>query len=294
MDIKYGSLIKDARIKKGVSQKQLSDNICSQGLISQIEMNQTIPTVDIFLKIASKLEINLDVLTSKKVEFDDQYYFSEFIFLVNKAKRDRNYREIQLILNDEESNIMKKGRDQVKQFFYWHKGICFFHLYDDFIKAIMYYKKALGITGSSIGQEYFIGLELEILISIGITYSAIKNQPKAIHLFKKVSNSLSKSSDINNNKKLELKLLYNLSKAHGLNKDFCLALKYAKKGRNICISHGYLYLLGEFNYQIGINLIETKEIEKGVEYLEQAITVFDIEGKKVMSEFVNNKIEKLE
>ena len=56
---KLSKIIKQKRIKQKLSQKELAEGICSQGMISSIEHGDYIPNTAIFLAICSKLNFSI-------------------------------------------------------------------------------------------------------------------------------------------------------------------------------------------------------------------------------------------
>ena len=52
---KLGSEIKKIRVMRGLTQKQLSDNICHQSEVSRIESGAVYPSMDILQGIAKKI-----------------------------------------------------------------------------------------------------------------------------------------------------------------------------------------------------------------------------------------------
>ena len=54
---KLGSEIKKIRVMRGLTQKQLSDNICHQSEVSRIESGAVYPSMDILQGIAAKLQV---------------------------------------------------------------------------------------------------------------------------------------------------------------------------------------------------------------------------------------------
>ncbi|HFI0725477.1 TPA: helix-turn-helix transcriptional regulator, partial [Streptococcus suis] len=62
MKEKIASLIKRTRLEKGFSQKELSEGICAQAVISKIEKAEVSPSVELFFKLVKKLDIDSSVI----------------------------------------------------------------------------------------------------------------------------------------------------------------------------------------------------------------------------------------
>lgn len=67
-----GSRIRELRLKKGMTQAQLAEGLCTPSMISQIESGRARPSYEILSNIASRLEIPLEVLVAK-VEWNMQH-----------------------------------------------------------------------------------------------------------------------------------------------------------------------------------------------------------------------------
>lgn len=57
MATKFGEEIKKKRLEKGLTQKELSENICTQATVSNLENGASVPTISILLKLADRLNI---------------------------------------------------------------------------------------------------------------------------------------------------------------------------------------------------------------------------------------------
>ena len=58
MDSNIGSIIKNARIAQGLTQKKLSEKICTPRHLSNIEHNRCVPNVELAQALFSKLQLN--------------------------------------------------------------------------------------------------------------------------------------------------------------------------------------------------------------------------------------------
>ncbi|MBP1042851.1 helix-turn-helix transcriptional regulator [Vagococcus sp. BWB3-3] len=63
----FGSKIKSARIKKGLSQKDLADGLCTQGLVSKIEKGEVIPNALLLKDLCLKLTVSIDFILADDV-----------------------------------------------------------------------------------------------------------------------------------------------------------------------------------------------------------------------------------
>ena len=90
---KLGAEIKKIRMLRGLTQKQLSDNICHQSEVSRIEAGSVYPSMDILQGIAAKLRVPIihfyEVLIYSDIERKKQ--FKDHIIVLCKQKK---YKEI--------------------------------------------------------------------------------------------------------------------------------------------------------------------------------------------------------
>ncbi len=85
---KLGNEIKKIRVMRGLTQKQLSDNICHQSEVSRIEAGAVYPSMDILQGIAAKLQVPIthfyEVLIYSDIERKKQ--FKDRIQVLSKKK----------------------------------------------------------------------------------------------------------------------------------------------------------------------------------------------------------------
>ncbi|WP_161000834.1 MULTISPECIES: helix-turn-helix transcriptional regulator [Furfurilactobacillus] len=108
-----GARVRAYRKARGLSQKDLAKNICTQATISLIEKRNKIPSMQILLKLCSRLGIQLnDVI----VETDDQavQIFRE----VGYAVRTAQYRNAESRLDRVKLRSLKEN-DEIKAYYYY-------------------------------------------------------------------------------------------------------------------------------------------------------------------------------
>lgn len=97
---KLGSEIKKIRVMRGLTQKQLSDNVCHQSEVSRIESGAVYPSMDILQGIAAKLQVPIihfyEVLIYSDIE--RKKLFKDRIQMLSKKKQ---YAEIYSIVSNE-------------------------------------------------------------------------------------------------------------------------------------------------------------------------------------------------
>ena len=63
----FGKQIKQLRIERKLTQKELAKDVCSQAELSKIENGKTIPTIDLVQRLSQKLHISMDQIDRKSV-----------------------------------------------------------------------------------------------------------------------------------------------------------------------------------------------------------------------------------
>lgn len=85
---KLGSEIKKIRVMRGLTQKQLSDNICHQSEVSRIESGAVYPSMDILQGIAAKLQVPIihfyEVLIYSDIERKNSLKIKSLCFVSKK------------------------------------------------------------------------------------------------------------------------------------------------------------------------------------------------------------------
>lgn len=164
-NIEIGKVIKSLRKFAGLSQKELSKDICSQPQLSKIENNNEIQSALILLKLSKRLEVDINYFF-EKFETPRLDYIQEFKDLIIKLKRERNYLKIREYLEKEKRNLLFSSSEN-QQFLFWHEAICSHYLDGNTSEGISELYHALNLTYSN-NSGFYSESEVEILNSIAI------------------------------------------------------------------------------------------------------------------------------
>lgn len=98
-----GEIIKSERLKRNLTQTELSNGICTQFTISRIEVQNTPPAVDILIEICKKLNLTLNDVFTDFSDFEYEEPKNNLQSILKKA-------ELKLLKNnfDEASSILEK------------------------------------------------------------------------------------------------------------------------------------------------------------------------------------------
>lgn len=140
----FGKILRSSRVFKGLTEAQLAEGICSEEDIVQFEKEEKYPTIDQLLKMATKLEVELNHFFD--IASTDTYNYAIAVTeLIKKYKRERDYAAINEIIQKEQDNPLFK-HTSYNQFLVWHQGICAYYLEDDRQKSIDLLVQALDMT----------------------------------------------------------------------------------------------------------------------------------------------------
>ncbi|MFV8826406.1 helix-turn-helix domain-containing protein [Alkalihalobacterium sp. APHAB7] len=286
MSYSIGQRIKDLREYFNITQKELCDRICSQGLISRIEKDEVSPTALILEQIAKRLSVDMNYF------FDEIHnYGNNYIELtkstIDKKIRECNYEEVLQIITTEKKSPLFKS-DQLKQYMLWREAICVFHVKHDEKRALELLEAALNIGTASpkIISEY----ELHIYQSKAIIYSMTNKLDEAAQIYKKLVQKINSHTHIKH-KRLMINIYYNAGMNAYDRQDYEEAIKLVDYALTLCIGEDYLYLLGQLFFLYGIALFDhdLKNKDESLKYLDKAIFIFTLKNNQANIESVQEE-----
>ncbi len=283
-----GYAMRELRLYLGLSQADLSEGICTQALISQIENNDVSPSAELLYQLASRLGVDINYFFHMK-ETPRLDYVNEVIRQVRRHIKRREYSEVADILEAEESNpLFRTIKNQ--QFYLWHKAICTYYLEHNASTALLLLHEALHLTTTT--SKNFSEREIEILISMAILHSEEKEWECALPLFHKALYHV-RFFPIIKDETIEIRLYYNYSKALSTCRNYEKALSIAREGFLLCREKQRLYLFGELSYQCGKLHYLLGNQELAIEYLNTASTIFELDQNNNFKTHVENYAKKI-
>ncbi|KMM38559.1 helix-turn-helix domain-containing protein [Guptibacillus hwajinpoensis] len=283
-----GFSMRELRLYLGLSQAELSDGICTQALISQIENNDVSPSAELLYQFALRLGVDINYFFHMR-ETPRLDYVNEVIRQVRRHIKRREYSEVEEILDAEESNpLFRPVKNQ--QFYLWHKGICMYYLHKEADTALQLLDAALHYTTTT--SKNYSEREIEILISMAILYSEEENWDRALPLFHKALYHV-RFFPIIKDETIEIRLYYNYAKALSTCRNYEKALSIAREGFLLCRDKQRLYLFGELSYQCGkLNYLLNNQ-ELASEYLTTASTIFQLDQNEPFKRHVDDYAKKI-
>ncbi|MEQ2527038.1 hypothetical protein WMO40_10015 [Bacillaceae bacterium CLA-AA-H227] len=287
-NINLGEILSSIRIYKNIEVEELAKDICTVDEMILFEKGKQYPTLEVLAKIAEKLNVDLSYFFTFSATGSFNYVVG-VLDLIKKYKRDRNYNAIYEIVKREQNNPEFMHQSN-KQFLLWHEGICIYYLYGDKDKAYELLKTAIELT--NLNNNNFTEREIEILTSLAIIEKDNANYERATKLCLEAYESLNKLPHLIDFT-LRLRVLYALSQLLTRKGELEESLKYSLEGIKYCINNESLYLLGELYYQSGENYLRSGCTEKGRKYINNAITVFELQENNTYVQLVKSEIEKI-
>ncbi|AXF57610.1 helix-turn-helix domain-containing protein [Salicibibacter kimchii] len=271
------------REMKGLTQKQLAEDICTQAQISKIEKGDIIPLSSTLYEIAKKLDLDVNYFFQMG-EHERVDYIEELKNVIRQKIRDYDYEDVMETLQSHEyekffTNVY------LQQFRLWHLGICIYHLYGDYEKAMEYMEEGLALTYK--GSTMYTEREIEIMNSMAIIqYSEGKGEEAHDNLLKAIHASVFvpklKPS-------IKVRMWYNLSNILTIEERYNEALGAADRGIQICVREEMMYLLGELLFQRGY--CERKLNYKiWKRHFKQAIGIFEVAKKEHLAEMAKKEM----
>ncbi|WP_211750399.1 helix-turn-helix domain-containing protein [Paenibacillus sp. Marseille-Q4541] len=287
MEKRLGELIKEFRIINNLSQNDLAKGICTQALISKIEKGDTIPSVDIFMKITKRLNVTLDYFI-ERLNFSNYDYVHEFYYQVRKLLRERNYEELNTLIEIEKRNPNRKNVFH-EQFIKWQEGICLYYLKNDVIQSQKILKEALYLINSNEGNKE---RNIEIINSIGIIYFEDQQYDLSISYLEEALRLLKNSIYIVD-KTIHSKIYYNTAKCLTRLNQFTESNIYCEIGIKHCLKIDSNYLLGELYYHRGYNFALMCMYQDALINFQKALSLFEIQSQFSFLDTTLKQIEKV-
>ncbi|MBV7390080.1 helix-turn-helix domain-containing protein [Enterococcus sp. ALS3] len=264
--VTIGEALKEFRKERGFTQKELSQDICSQSVLSRIENDEEIPNILVISQLSQRLGISVNQLIGDLLPEElllRKYFNKMFMYL-----RQQGYLEIEGILAFLEAR-KTIYLDKDLQLLYYFKGICSYYIDNDPKKALEKIKKGLSVFFTHKSQGYF-DQKILLLCFAGKMQQILGNFSEAERLYSE-SFQLYKTMMADYSERLELVNIFtnygnflfdkkNLDKAE---KVIDAGLTWSKN------QHSY-YQLAEM-LTLKIKILDTRGLTKESEYFKKIL-----------------------
>ncbi|MEC2071331.1 helix-turn-helix domain-containing protein [Alkalihalophilus marmarensis] len=285
---RIGHTIKDLRRFYQISQQELADGICTQAMISRIENDDLYPSAPLLYQIAEKLGVDINYFfnVSETPRLD---YAQEVCDQIRALVRKTKYREAMEMIDLEKQNpLFRKG--QFYQFLLWQEGICSFYNTRDEERCFSLLEEALSLKTTA--KNHLSEDEIEILTSKANIYCEIEQYEEAIAIYNEGLTLLKTIPHIRSSK-LEVRILYNLSRAYHLNKQYKRSIETTTKGISICLKEESMYLLGELYYQKGESLFYKHQADQALVCMDYSLWIFERMENEGFYEYVKKERDEI-
>ena len=162
----FGAVIKEIRKTRKLTQKMLSEDICSQSVLSRIENDEELPNVIVMQQLCQRLGVTMDQIMQLKSQevLKVTHNFEELANYFRHKKYKKILKYIQE--KDIEETIYL---DSDWQRYYYYLGSCEFYLNQNYDKTLGYLRKSLSYT-YQVNKPNLSSFEIQLLSCIGITY----------------------------------------------------------------------------------------------------------------------------
>lgn len=257
-----GGKIKEIRLAKGITQRELADGICTQATISNLENETSLPSLSILLSIADRLSIDFSEIYEYISVNGNSYseIFKRVRIMCGQSKHQEAY---DLIKEKIEFDKLTSAYE-LKQYYYYI-GITNLVGFKNYSDAHYYFNLALA---TEVGKNLDF---LDVLATnrIGVAYFMDSELDKARTYFEKslvqlnemigTINSLQDSLEIT-------KIYYNTAKFYSSVEDYEKATQLSTLGIELLHRENLSYYLDFLLYEKGFNLMKLGKMEEASEY----------------------------
>lgn len=279
-----GEKIKELRKQMGLSQKELSHNICTQAQISKIEKGEVLPLSSTLYLISRRLGVDVnyffDIGTTPRLD-----YVEETFRQLKAARRNTDYHTIKQIVKAEEKNPLFTHHKKNYQLLLWHKAIYVFEIDRDFNRAVKLINEAIELTFDTVFTER----EIEIFISKGIFHYEEGFIDDSLTIYEQAFKAINQLPYLKDDT-IKSRLYFNIAKSLTDQSMFDASITYCKEGIDWAIQQDNLYLLAHFHYHIGYNYELQKNFDLAIPYMQDALMIFQLVKDHRYTDYIEGKV----
>ncbi|MBR4375379.1 MAG: helix-turn-helix transcriptional regulator [Treponema sp.] len=279
---RIGTLIKEFRIRKNISQEELSFDLCATSTLSKIESEEQLPNRKLVEAIFSKLGFALPA-------------FSEEISGTERKKLRIERKIKEMVENNDYSYGMfltayqKLGEatEFEKQFLIFYESLKNKHSGYPLNAILQSEIEALHLTAKSLDLENLpeeirlTSIEEDIIEEIGENFRKVgrKEYSKRILLFLFEHFLKNKENEVFN-AACFASCLMNLAILEAADENFCEVLKFSEEGTKLCKKHSSIVHFADFLVFNSISLFKLGNETEGIVKLRQALSLLSYTDKE--------------
>lgn len=266
--------IKELRKEKGLTQKELATDICTQAMISNFEKGDVIPTSTTLFLISQKLGVDMNYFFDTTPEQIKQTLSqTKGKKLIRKLIKQKDYKAALYILEKELKEHTNCIKD--KQFLMWNFGVCMWYTEKNFDEALQILKNSYNLTQNiNSATPKLNSQEVSIFNSIAVLYFETKNYEIALSYYEKCLLSIEDPQF--KDYETKIRVFFGISRVATYLEKYTEAILYANQGIELCIENDTLYLLGELYFQRGRIYLLINDLFNSKNCLEKAKLLFQI------------------
>lgn len=282
MSVSLGTIIRELRMKKGFSQKELAEGICSLKQLSRIENNTSEASAYVIYELSFRLGENLlDYFPYAELEepFFWKKKIDELEWYYNQKQYQQLYRQSKILKED----VLVRSFVFLRQRINWYFGISACHCQmveafsaEDFLSLIALTHPFAQI--SDIWQNNLKPFELRILNSAIFVHLQAERYDiaeewllKAIGIFDRCYFEVKDNAN--------LKFFYNLSRLYFYQQEYEKALQVADQGLRLCQENNILYQVAGLSNIKGRSLYCLGRKEEALLYMNLFLQLNDFLGE---------------
>ncbi|MCO7175748.1 helix-turn-helix domain-containing protein [Sporolactobacillus kofuensis] len=240
---RLGNEIKKWRKKRGLTQRDLSQNVCHQSEISRIENGEVFPSIDLLYVFSSKLKVPVSYFL-KVLVYDDFTYKNTIVDTLFELSKQKKYKEILNYIDRKQDHHHHSEYYEFHKILSWHYWLASYRLgrIDDQTCTTELNLLLRNTTPSAI----VLHLDLYIKNSIANVYAEHNKINESIRLYKEIIHyeSLEKNFLC-----LKIKALYNFSKLLFQKNEYDSSIRHIEHALKLSIHLNNMTLLGQLYYQ---------------------------------------------
>lgn len=268
-----GTMIKDARRAKGLNQQELSEGICTQATISNLESNRSLPNVQTLKLIADRLMIDVNDLLDSLPNKNGK---NEILQSAKASLRMKDYEKVRKILI-KNSNLKKLSNNEVKEYQYY-LGMAELLGNNNVPNAMYHFNLGLQVIHNRMD---LIGIST--LNGIGYAYFINNESEKAKFYFEKSLTQLEEMRS-GDDKFLDLvelsKIYYHSAKYYSHVKEYDKSNDLLSKAIDLQKKEGELSGLEILYFEKGVNFVLSNELAAGKKMIFIALGLCEINSNE--------------
>lgn len=276
----------DKRKELGLSQKELSNGICTQATLSKFENNGKIPSLKILIKLCNRLGLSLDSIigvndsSSKKVAKEMSQ--AEFNLIIQE------YDDAWAIINKIDPDDLNNDKNLLMQYYYL-RG--YLNVLDDgdLFDAVFDFNRILSELDTR-GETIFTFLSF---VGMGMVYAKQGDDSKSEYYFSKVFNNIYTMS-IDDVSKIwrYINIIFYCAIYYSEKQDLETANALLNYGVKVCAENHVTYYIARIYAQLAMNENRVNgNNEKVQSYIDKALVFSEFNGNKKEIEVIKRWVK---